>query len=173
MDSRVKPAHDGEYVARLYPRFKFQTAKRFFLIPPPCGEGRSQSAWRLHEANLTQPRKAEPASYLAYIIVKDNGVGLDQENFDAFLTLDTSAKIKIGGKGIGRLSITARSLVTLASEMRFSLKSLVSNQISLLRSYLSPPYRKRSFYTILMSSKVSAPLCLISRLPMTKHYLSP
>jgi light-regulated signal transduction histidine kinase (bacteriophytochrome) len=68
----------------------------------------------------------ERAESSTSIIVKDNGVGLDQENFDAFLTLDTSAKIKIGGKGIGRLSITARSLVTLASEMRFSLKSLVS-----------------------------------------------
>jgi len=38
------------------------------------------------------------------MIVSDNGVGLNDEQFDAFLTIDTSAKVKIGGKGIGRLT---------------------------------------------------------------------
>lgn len=37
-------------------------------------------------------------------IVKDNGVGLDQDNWKAFRTADTDSKIKRGGKGVGRLS---------------------------------------------------------------------
>ena len=35
--------------------------------------------------------------------VEDNGVGLDQANWDAFITTDTDNKLTIGGKGIGRL----------------------------------------------------------------------
>lgn len=35
--------------------------------------------------------------------VEDNGVGLDDENWEAFTTTDTDNKIKIGGKGVGRL----------------------------------------------------------------------
>lgn len=35
--------------------------------------------------------------------VEDNGVGLDETNWDAFKTTDTDNKIQIGGKGVGRL----------------------------------------------------------------------
>lgn len=35
--------------------------------------------------------------------VEDNGVGLDEPNWDAFTTTDTDNKIQIGGKGVGRL----------------------------------------------------------------------
>lgn len=35
--------------------------------------------------------------------VEDNGVGLDENNWDAFTTTDTDNKIEIGGKGVGRL----------------------------------------------------------------------
>lgn len=35
--------------------------------------------------------------------VEDNGVGLNEENWDAFTTTDTDHKILIGGKGVGRL----------------------------------------------------------------------
>ncbi len=35
--------------------------------------------------------------------VADNGVGLDEKNFEAFTTTDTDNKIAIGGKGVGRL----------------------------------------------------------------------
>lgn len=35
--------------------------------------------------------------------VEDNGVGLDEKNWDAFTTTDTDNKIEIGGKGVGRL----------------------------------------------------------------------
>jgi len=35
--------------------------------------------------------------------VEDNGPGLDDDNWDAFITTDTDNKIAIGGKGVGRL----------------------------------------------------------------------
>ncbi|PZU06775.1 MAG: ATP-binding protein [Sphingomonas sp.] len=35
--------------------------------------------------------------------VEDNGVGLDDRNWEAFTTTDTDNKITIGGKGVGRL----------------------------------------------------------------------
>lgn len=35
--------------------------------------------------------------------VEDNGLGLNQRNWEAFTTTDTDNKIKIGGKGVGRL----------------------------------------------------------------------
>ncbi|WP_372012765.1 ATP-binding protein [Tistrella mobilis] len=35
--------------------------------------------------------------------VEDNGLGLNDENWDAFTTTDTDNKITIGGKGVGRL----------------------------------------------------------------------
>lgn len=39
----------------------------------------------------------------AEIIIVDNGIGLDDERFSAFLTTDTAFKIGRGGKGVGRL----------------------------------------------------------------------
>ena len=35
--------------------------------------------------------------------VTDNGIGFNDENFDAFMTLDTERKVARGGRGIGRL----------------------------------------------------------------------
>lgn len=35
--------------------------------------------------------------------VEDNGIGLDEKNWDAFTTTDTDNKIENGGKGVGRL----------------------------------------------------------------------
>lgn len=35
--------------------------------------------------------------------VEDNGVGLNEKNWEAFTTTDTDNKIEIGGKGVGRL----------------------------------------------------------------------
>lgn len=37
------------------------------------------------------------------ITVEDNGIGLDENRFDAFCTTDTNWKIEKGGKGVGRL----------------------------------------------------------------------
>lgn len=36
--------------------------------------------------------------------VEDNGIGLDERNFDSFRTYDSRTKIKKGGKGVGRLT---------------------------------------------------------------------
>ncbi len=46
----------------------------------------------------TDRKKTAPAA-----TVEDNGVGLDDKNYDAFITTDTDNKIAIGGKGVGRL----------------------------------------------------------------------
>jgi hypothetical protein len=35
--------------------------------------------------------------------IEDNGLGLDEKNWEAFTTTDTDNKIRIGGKGVGRL----------------------------------------------------------------------
>jgi hypothetical protein len=35
--------------------------------------------------------------------IEDNGFGLDEKNWEAFTTTDTDNKIRIGGKGVGRL----------------------------------------------------------------------
>jgi len=35
--------------------------------------------------------------------VEDNGLGLDEKNWEAFTETDTGNKISIGGKGVGRL----------------------------------------------------------------------
>ena len=37
------------------------------------------------------------------ILVEDNGVGLNQKHYEAFVTTDTDNKIAIGGKGVGKL----------------------------------------------------------------------
>ena len=45
----------------------------------------------------------QPLHDIASFTVIDNGVGFNDENFNAFLTLDTEHKIEKGGRGIGRL----------------------------------------------------------------------
>ncbi|MFL5035518.1 MAG: ATP-binding protein, partial [Microvirga sp.] len=51
------------------------------------------------EVSINKPRGKRRLS----IIVSDNGVGLDETNYEAFTTTDTGNKIAIGGKGVGRL----------------------------------------------------------------------
>lgn len=41
-------------------------------------------------------------SPIASIVVKDNGIGLNYENFKSFQETDSDHKIQIGGKGVGR-----------------------------------------------------------------------
>lgn len=38
-----------------------------------------------------------------WVSVEDNGLGLDERNWEAFTTTDTDNKLSIGGKGVGRL----------------------------------------------------------------------
>ena len=42
------------------------------------------------------------SSPITSIIVQDNGIGLNEENFKSFLESDSDHKIQIGGKGVGR-----------------------------------------------------------------------
>jgi hypothetical protein len=63
-------------------RFKGQVSKRGFI-----------------EVTVTKAKGRKPVT----ITVSDNGVGLDETNFEAFSTTDTANKIEIGGKGVGRL----------------------------------------------------------------------
>lgn len=49
------------------------------------------------EVNITRSKSDVSAT------VSDNGVGLDEDNYQAFITTDTDNKIAIGGKGVGRL----------------------------------------------------------------------
>ena len=42
-------------------------------------------------------------SNIVGFIVTDNGIGFDEANFNAFMTLDTEYKVQKGGRGIGRL----------------------------------------------------------------------
>ncbi len=44
--------------------------------------------------------------------VEDNGLGLDDKNWEAFTTTDTDNKISIGGKGVGRLLWLGLGLIT-------------------------------------------------------------
>ena len=41
-------------------------------------------------------------SPITSIVVKDNGIGLNEENFKSFIETDSDHKIQIGGKGVGR-----------------------------------------------------------------------
>jgi hypothetical protein len=49
-------------------------------------------------------RPEDEGSGLHGFVVRDNGVGLTKANFTSFRTADTPAKIKKGGKGVGRLT---------------------------------------------------------------------
>jgi hypothetical protein len=43
-----------------------------------------------------------PHAEISGFLVKDNGIGFDDQNFEAFITSDTTYKVSRGGKGIGR-----------------------------------------------------------------------
>ena len=56
-----------------------------------------------HRGKITVDISPNRSKEKVCITVEDNGVGLNQENWDAFITTDTDNKIDIGGKGVGRL----------------------------------------------------------------------
>ena len=61
---------------------------------------KSQVAKQGHiELTVQSPSSKRPL----IVIIEDNGVGLDEKNYEAFTTTDTDNKIEIGGKGVGRL----------------------------------------------------------------------
>ncbi len=84
-----------------------------------------------------------------WVTVEDNGIGLDDENFEAFLTTDTDHKISFGGKGVGRLlwldcfgstRIVSRYLQNGdMRERRFTFRLSNSEQITDLVEAAAPP----------------------------------
>lgn len=46
----------------------------------------------------------QEGKYPKDIEIEDNGIGFNKVNFDSFLTFDSTHKLEIGGKGIGRFS---------------------------------------------------------------------
>ena len=70
--------------------------------------------------------------------VSDNGLGLNEENWNAFITMDTPNKIDMGGKGVGRLlwldcfneiNVESRFKNPRPTERRFEFALSDSNQI--------------------------------------------
>src|SRR5688500_7507091 len=47
---------------------------------------------------------AERSEPITTVEIQDNGVGFTDENMAAFVELDTRYKIRLGGKGVGRLT---------------------------------------------------------------------
>ena len=50
----------------------------------------------------TKPEQSQRGDIVAFTVT-DNGIGFNEENFEAFMTLDTEYKATKGGRGIGRL----------------------------------------------------------------------
>jgi signal transduction histidine kinase len=87
--------------------------------------------------------------------VEDNGFGLNDENWDAFTTTDTDNKIRIGGKGVGRLlwldcfedikiwSVYKSESATKKRDFKFVLaleEQIKDENISLVSSELEPSF---------------------------------
>lgn len=71
------------------------------------------------------------------IVVKDNGIGLDDERFNAFCEVDTDFKSEKGGKGVGRL-------YWLDAFLRISVTSQFNGEAG---------FKTRSFHFILSNSE--------------------
>lgn len=52
------------------------------------------------EIHILEDAEGNPHSFT----VEDNGIGLDDRNFESFRTYDSRTKVKKGGKGVGRLT---------------------------------------------------------------------
>lgn len=62
----------------------------------PNGESKVQGRIDVVVRNLGTPEQVS-------VLVTDNGIGLDDARFNAFITTDTGFKFERGGKGVGRL----------------------------------------------------------------------
>ena len=56
----------------------------------------------LLDSNETE-QEARARGEIVGFTISDNGIGFNDENFEAFMTLDTDHKVAKGGRGIGRL----------------------------------------------------------------------
>lgn len=52
------------------------------------------------EIQILEDAEGNPHSFT----IEDNGIGLDERNFESFRTYDSRTKVKKGGKGVGRLT---------------------------------------------------------------------
>lgn len=52
------------------------------------------------EIQISEDTEGNPHSFT----IEDNGIGLDERNFESFRTYDSRTKVKKGGKGVGRLT---------------------------------------------------------------------
>jgi hypothetical protein len=80
------------------------------------------------------------------ITVEDNGVGLDDSNFEAFMTTDTDNKITIGGKGVGRLlwldcfeKVRVQSVYTKSKKLRRRSFNFVLSSTDQIQAYSNKP----------------------------------
>ena len=74
-------------------------------------------------------------------IIKDNGIGFNDQNYDAFVTSDTTRKASMGGKGIGRLmylvafnKATIESIYEEKGEFKKRKFDFVVNKLSILKA---------------------------------------
>jgi len=70
-----------------------------------CSINENHTIDLLINRNLSQPALSEELNFLPEIkgfVIKDNGCGFTKENYNSFNKSDTTNKIEIGGKGIGR-----------------------------------------------------------------------
>ena len=58
----------------------------------------------VRDRDLLDEPNGRSAAPIVAIEVRDNGVGFDAENFASFLKVGSPRKLKIGGKGVGRLA---------------------------------------------------------------------
>lgn len=56
-----------------------------------------------NELDLNGVENHRNYSQVINVIIEDDGIGFDSENFESFLTSDSRYKVALGGKGIGRL----------------------------------------------------------------------
>jgi len=71
---------------------------------------------RITDGNLSLFDKSINQNLIKNIIISDNGIGFNEENFNSFNTSDSDYKKSIGGKGIGRLIwLKAFEFVTISS----------------------------------------------------------
>jgi hypothetical protein len=70
-----------------------------------CALNKNPNIDLLINRNLLQPALSEDVNFLPEIIgfvIRDNGCGFNTENYNSFDKSDSTSKIEIGGKGIGR-----------------------------------------------------------------------
>ncbi|HCP80879.1 MAG TPA: hypothetical protein DIT67_04545 [Octadecabacter sp.] len=137
-----KPANASQALQPL-----FEAVSNAFYAIEDRPEERQQTAGmvRIDITDLSNPNKFR-------VEVADNGIGLDQERYDAFQTIDTDYKRKKGGKGVGRLfwldafeKVTVESLYKdKGTVRRRCIKFVLSNDEQIVEEDLETGYTGRT-----------------------------